>query len=218
VDLWDLVVAHQGRDLHKLSHYFQVYERHFGGLVGREATFVEIGCGRGGSLQLWKEWFGPQATIVGLDIDPEASEFEEDQIHVRIGDQGDTRFLASVLDEFGTPDAILDDGSHRMADLLKSFRFLYPNIASDGVYAVEDAHTSYWPRYGGGLRKRGTFIERSKRLIDELNAHSVRGRDLVTPFTDSTVSICFYESMVVFERGATDRSHVEKRAGELVQR
>ena len=31
-------------------------------------TFLEIGVSLGGSLEMWRNYFGPEATIVGLDI------------------------------------------------------------------------------------------------------------------------------------------------------
>src|SRR5262245_8026869 len=108
--LWQMFLNHKGRIVHKWTHYFPVYERHFSRFVNRPITFVEIGCGEGGSLQLWKQYFGPLANIVGLDIRPECAAFEEDQIHVRIGDQADASFLGSVVDEFGAPHVVVDDG------------------------------------------------------------------------------------------------------------
>jgi ubiquinone/menaquinone biosynthesis C-methylase UbiE len=53
--------------------------------VNRPLTIVEIGCGKGGSLQMWKRYFGPHAQIVGLAIRPECANFEEDRIDVRVG-------------------------------------------------------------------------------------------------------------------------------------
>jgi hypothetical protein len=156
---------------------------------------------------MWKRYFGPHALIVGLDINPECKEFEEDQIQVRIGSQSDTGFLQNVLDEFGTPDIVLDDGSHQMADVVETFRFLYPHMTPDGVYMVEDLHTAYWDEYGGGIGREGSFIELSKSLIDELNADWSRGQKHPTKFTRSTLSMHFYDSVVAFERGR----HLPKR-------
>lgn len=205
--LWAAFLDHKGRVAHKWTHYFPAYEQHFGRFVNRPCVFWEIGCGQGGSLQLWKRYLGPYAQIIGLDILPGAKAFAEDQIEIRIGDQADESFLQSVLDEFGPPDVILDDGSHAMGDLSRSFRYLYPRMSSTGVYFVEDLHTAYWEEYGGGLRRPESFIEVSKTLIDELNA--VHGRDAIVPsaFTATTLSIHYYDSVVVFERGRHQRRH-----------
>jgi hypothetical protein len=163
--------------------------------------FLEIGCGRGGSAQMWKRYLGPHALIVGLDINPECKKFEEDQIQIRIGSQSDTGFLSGVIEEFGIPDIVLDDGSHRMDDVVETFRFLYQRTAVDGVYMVEDLHTAYWDEFGGGLRREGTFIELCKGLVDELNADWSREKLPPSEFTRTTLSMHFYDSIVAFERG-----------------
>jgi hypothetical protein len=113
----------------------------------------------------------------------------------------DTSFLEDVIAEFGTPDIVLDDGSHRMSDVVETFRFLYPRTSPNGVYLVEDLHTAYWDEFGGGLKREGTFIEVCKGLIDELNAEWTRDALPATEFTHSTLSMHFYDSMAVFERG-----------------
>jgi len=201
LSLWSEFLTNQHRTIHKWKHYFPVYEAHFSRYVNRPMLFLEIGCGRGGSAQMWKRYFGPHALIIGLDINPECRKFEEDQIEIRIGSQSDTKFLQSVLDEFGTPNIVLDDGSHRMSDVVETFRYLYPRTAADGVYLVEDLHTAYWDEYGGGVGREGSFIELSKQLIDELNADWTRDKLPPTEFTRSTLSMHFYDSMVAFERG-----------------
>jgi SAM-dependent methyltransferase len=198
MNLWADFLNNDQRTIHKWKHYFPAYEAHFRRYVYRPVLFWEIGCGKGGSLQMWKRYFGPHAQIVGLDILPQCNEFEEDQIAVRIGDQSKADFLDSVLKEFGTPDIVLDDGSHRMDHVVSSFRHLYPRLDRNGVYMVEDMHTAYWEKFGGGLRREGTFIELCKQLIDELNGVHAGN---VTKFTRSTLSMHFYDSIVAFERG-----------------
>ncbi len=201
MSLWSEFLNNKQRTIHKWKHYFPAYEAHFGRFVNRPMLFLEIGCGQGGSLQMWKRYLGPHAQIVGIDINPKSKDFEEDQIAVRIGNQSDVAFLGGLLDEFGTPDVILDDGSHRMSDLTETFRFLYPRTAADGVYVVEDLHTAYWDEYGGGVRREGSFIELCKTLVDELNADHSRDSLPPTAFTRSTLSMHFYDSMIAFERG-----------------
>lgn len=199
MNLWADFLTHEGRVVRKWQQYFPVYEKHFSRFVYRPCVFWEIGCGQGGSLQMWRRYFGPHVQIVGIDIRPECSEFADDQVAVRIGDQRDQAFLSETLREFGQPDIVLDDGSHKMADVIDTFKYVYPRMDRNGVYMVEDMHTAYWPQFGGGLGKKGTFVELCKGLIDEMNgAYS----DQRTEFTSSTMSMHFYDSMVVFERGA----------------
>jgi hypothetical protein len=201
VTLWSEFQGNSQRTIHKWAHYFPAYEAHLSRFVNRPVFFFEIGAGRGGSAQMWKRYLGPHAQIVSIDINPECKKFEEDQIAFRIGSQSDLSFLATVLEEFGTPNIVLDDGSHQMSDVIETFRFLYPRTAADGVYLVEDLHTAYWSEFGGGLKREGTFIELAKELVDELNADWTREALAPTEFTRSTLSMHFYDSMAIFERG-----------------
>ena len=151
---------------------------------------------------MWKRYFGPHARIIGIDMREDCRRYEEDQIDIRIGEQQDTAFLKSVIDEFGVPDIVLDDGSHVMDHISTTFHFLYPQLSKSGIYMVEDLHAAYWSEYGGGFRKKGTFIELCKDLIDELNADHCRDMLASTDFSKTTLSMHFYDSVVVFERGA----------------
>lgn len=202
MNLWSSFLNHNHHLVHKWNHYFPVYERHFKDFVYKPVTFIEIGCGLGGSLQMWKQYFGPHARIVGIDIDPECKKYVEDQIEIHIGPQQDPGFLEGVLHQVGTPDIVLDDGSHKMSHIIATFNFMYPKMLKNGVYLVEDLHTAYWEEYEGGLRKPETFIEVCKSLVDELNADHSRGALPPTEFTRSTLGMHFYDSVVVFERGA----------------
>jgi cephalosporin hydroxylase len=207
VGLWSDYLMHGGRPIHKWAHYLPIYERHLARFVNRTSTLIEIGVSKGGSLQMWKRYLGPFAQVVGIDVDPACKDFIESQIAVRIGDQGDTGFLRKIVEEFGTPDIVIDDGSHLMKDVSASFDCLYPLLDRDGVYIVEDLHTAYWEEYGGGAGRAESFIERCKRFVDELNAHYSRGAVPVSALGKTTLSIHFYDSVVVFERGRhLDRS------------
>jgi hypothetical protein len=196
-----------GRPINKWVHYLPIYERYFAHYRDRPIFFLEIGSGQGGSSQMWKHYFGPAAKIVGIDVRPECMEFQDEQVAVRIGDQADPMFLQSVIDEFGAPDIVLDDGSHLMGHTKASFAYLYPRMARDAVYLVEDMHTAYWPDFEGGLRKAGTFIEDMKHLVDEINSRNPHHAAQTThplpssPISKATRGLHFYESIVVIEKG-----------------
>jgi hypothetical protein len=198
--LWADFLLNRQRQSEKWPHYFPIYETHFSRFVDRPVVLLEIGVDFGGSLQMWKRFLGPHAQIVGLDIQPKAA-FDEDQIAVRIGDQSDPEVLQALLDEFGPPDIVVDDGSHVMAHVHGTFAYLYPRMSGDGVYLVEDMQTAYLPHFGGALHSPASFIETAKTLIDELNAEHTLGAVTPTEFTHSTMSIHFYDGVIVFERG-----------------
>jgi hypothetical protein len=215
MNLWTDFLNNRKRVIHKWKHYFPIYERHFSQFVYKPVTFVEIGCGAGGSLQMWKQYFGPHARIVGIDVNPHCKRFAEDQIEIHIGPQQDRDFLQNVIDRVGTPDIVVDDGSHVMSHIAATFNFLYPKMLKSGVYLVEDLHTAYWEEYEGGLRRPTTFIEICKGLIDELNADHSRGALSATEFTKSTMGMHFYDSVVVFERGAYTTKSAPIKGGRL---
>ena len=201
VSLWSTFLGHRGREIDKWKHYFPAYEAHLRRYVNRPAVLIEIGVGEGGSAEMWRRYLGPFAQIVGIDNNPTTADAAGPQVAIRIGDQTDADFLAAVIAEFGVPDIVIDDASHQAADMVASFRALYPRLAPDGVYIVEDLHAAYWDEYGGGLRREGTFIELCKQLIDELNADWTRGALAPTDFSRSTLSMHLYDSLAVFQRG-----------------
>jgi cephalosporin hydroxylase len=211
VSLWADFLTNDGRLIHKWAHYFPVYERHFARFRNQPVTMLEIGVGQGGSLQMWKRYLGPFAQIIGMEIRAAAKDYEEDQIHVRIGDQGDPSFLAGVVREFGPFDIVLDDGSHRMDHIHASFKALYPAVRHNGVYLVEDLHTAYSERFGGGYKNPASFIETCKDLVDQVNGDYTGDPALRTSdFARSTLSMHFYDSIVVFERGRHLPKHAPK--------
>jgi hypothetical protein len=214
MDLWQDFLTNDGKLIHKWVHYFGIYDRHFSWFRGKSVTFLEIGVSKGGSLQMWQRYFGPLARIVGIDIDPSCRQHEQPGISVRIGDQADPRFLQEVLDEFGVPDIVLDDGSHQMAHINATFDFLYPKLPKNGIYMVEDLHTAYWSEFGGGVDAPASFINRCKKFIDSLNADHSRGALAPDTITRQTYGISFYDSVVAFEKGHVWRKEAPQIGGD----
>jgi len=191
----------QGRRIRKWTHYFDIYHRHLQKFRHRPVTVVEFGVQFGGSAQMWREYFGPDAAIYGVDIDPRCKAWEEPGFKVFIGDQADRRFLRRIAKKVGPIDVLIEDGGHHPAQQIATFEELYPQVRPGGVFLIEDLHTSYFPTYSGGLGKAGTFIEYAKPLIDQLNAyHSREPGFVVDELTRTTGSIHCYDSVIVFEK------------------
>jgi SAM-dependent methyltransferase len=191
-----------GRLIQKWHHYFEIYHRHFAPFRGRSPVVLEIGVFHGGSLQMWRDYFGAGAQIVGIDVDPRCRQIEEDGVSILIGDQADRRFLAEVRQRHPHIDIVIDDGGHGMAQQIASFEELYPHLQPHGVYLCEDIHTSLAPHFKGGYRREGTFLEYSKGLIDRLYAwysHEPE-RFAVDDLTRSTYALHFYDSVLVVEK------------------
>lgn len=198
--LYKYFLNNSHKRLHKWIHYFDIYERHFNRFRGTSPVIVEIGVMGGGSLAMWKEYFGPGSQVIGIDINPNCKAHEADGIDIIIGSQDDPSIIDSIFSKYPKIDIVLDDGSHIMQHMIASFELMYHRIQPNGVYMVEDTHTCYWNEYGGGLECEGSFIEFAKKKTDELNAVHTRGSVPVTNFSRSTDSISFYDSIVVFER------------------
>ena len=150
---------------------------------------------------MWKHYFGKEAYIYGIDIDPKCQQLEEDRVEIFIGSQTDRNFLEYVRNKIGTIDIIIDDGGHTMEQQICSFEELYLALQETGVYLVEDLHTSYWAGYGGGYKKEGTFIEYAKKFIDQINAwHSEEPEFTVSNITKTCTGLHFYDSVLVLEK------------------
>ena len=68
---------------------FGPHSRHFARFRGTDVHLVEFRVAYGGSLQMWKQYFGPKARIFGVDINPHCKKLELEQIAIFIGDQED---------------------------------------------------------------------------------------------------------------------------------
>ena len=76
----------------KYKNYFPIYEKLFDKYRDKKITFVEIGVLSGGSLKMWKKYFGEGSRIIGIDLNPKAKNFENDEIEIFIGSQSDESF------------------------------------------------------------------------------------------------------------------------------
>lgn len=190
-----------------MIHYFDIYHRHFAPFRGRPITVVEFGVSHGGSLQMWKHYFGPRVRIVGVDINPKCAALSEPQVEIVIGDQDDREFLRKLAAEVGPIDVLVEDGGHTMTQQIATFEEFWPSIVEGGVYLTEDLHTSYWSKYGGGLRREGTFVEYAKKLIDQQHAwhRSQDDQFEVDEYTRTIGGMHVYNSVIVFDKARVRR-------------
>jgi hypothetical protein len=171
----EIFQAHTGRQIDKWDHYMEIYEKHFAKYVGKTVRVLEIGVDHGGSLQMWKEYFGPAAMIVGVDLNPICKEYEEDQIDICIRDQCD-----ASLAQLGPFDIVIDDGSHVCAHQSITFRHLWPETR--GVYLIEDCHGGY-PLLEPHIQTTTRYpwvvvVERPRRIIRGTPSHKLRDDEL----------------------------------------
>src|SRR5437016_2396585 len=82
----------EGRGIWKWEHYFDIYQKHFQKFVGREAHVVEVGIYSGGSLDMWKSYFGDKCRVYGVDIEEACRAYANETTTIVIGDQADREF------------------------------------------------------------------------------------------------------------------------------
>ena len=196
---------HSGKVTDKWSLYLQEYDRLFSGLRDRPVRLLEIGIQNGGSLEIWANYFGLAKRIVGCDINPKCHQltFDEGHVSVVVGDVNDEATEQDILVRCPVYDIIIDDGSHRSSDIIKSFFKYFKHLAVGGLYVVEDLHCSYWQEFEGGLFAPHASVTFFKKLVDIVN-HEHWGVDKSA--SDFLREICRYYG-VVFDERVLSRIH-----------
>lgn len=189
----------------KWEPYFDVYETYFSKFVDKAPVVVEVGVQSGGSLQLWRKYFGPAAQIWGIDIDAGVTNLQQHydvDTHILIGDQADPAFWRRELPNIPEIDIFIDDGGHAPAQHRVTFEHVFPRLRHGGVYICEDTHTCYFQHMGTGRGQSNSFMEYAKNLADLLHVQFLEDRrfdDQATlALTQGLRSVHFYNSMIVF--------------------
>lgn len=136
------------------GHAFtEVYEPLLADRRHRPVRLLEVGVGptepgvlrasplsrgrRSGSIAGWREYFG-QGDIHAMDI-LDCSALDADRLTTHVGDQGSRDSMAKVLAAVGSPiDIIIDDGSHQCGHQQLTLACLFPALAGNGYYVIED--------------------------------------------------------------------------------
>ncbi len=184
----------QGRGIWKWTHYLEIYERHFAKFAGSDAQVVEIGIFSGGSLEMWRHYFGPDCHVTGIDIEEACRSYAGAGVDIVIGDQSDREFWGNFKRRRPRVDVLIDDGGHTPEQQRVTLEEMLPHLAPGGVYLCEDVH-------GTG----NSFADYVHGLADELNRfEAVPGAvDLTTSASvlqQAIRSIHFYPFVVVIEK------------------
>jgi hypothetical protein len=185
---------------YKHKNYFPIYDEVLSKYRGKEnITFVEVGIFNGGSLFMWREFFGPGVRIIGIDFNPEAIKWREHGFDIFIGDQSDPNFWKRFFSEVGRIDILLDDGGHTNKQQIITCAESFQYINDGGLILVEDVHTNYQPEFGSP--SQFSFVEYSKKLVDKINYRfpiiSLFGKKNIPDYL--VHSVTFYESIVVLK-------------------
>ena len=169
-----LYADHQGYVSDKWASYLPVYDRWFASYQDAPIRLLEVGVQNGGSLQIWGEYFANAKKIVGCDINLDCAlrEFDHPRFAIVLGDVKAAPVREQILAHSDAYDIIIDDGSHKNADIIKTFKHFYTRLAPGGIYVIEDLHCSYWAKWHGGLRRADSAMEFFKSLTDVVNLES----------------------------------------------
>jgi hypothetical protein len=186
----------QGPGIWKWKHYFDVYHRHLAKFVGKQPALIEIGVYSGGSFGMWRDYFGPDCRLYGIDIEDACKVYDSEQVKIFIGDQADRNFWRDFRAQVPPVDIVIDDGGHRDFQQIITLEETLPYLKPGGVYICEDVH---------GDTNR--FTDYVHGLVHSLNAFHIKlgtqSEIEPTPFQKSVASVHQYAFMVVIERSQT---------------
>ena len=181
----------------KWSNYFQVYEKILSNYRNKKIKFVEIGVANGGSLFMWKKYFGKKAKIIGIDLNPNAKKLEKNGFKIYIGNQSDKKFWDHFYKKEGKVDIILDDGGHKNLQQISTVHYSLPYIKDGGKIIVEDTGTSYVKKEFNNPSKY-SFINYAKNVVDNIHRRSPLLKKELSFYSKKIFLVEFFESIVVF--------------------
>jgi hypothetical protein len=198
--LWDYFCSiEKGHGIWKWHHYFPIYHQHLQKFIGKPVKIVEIGIFSGGSLPMWKSYFGPQCHIYGVDIMEACKAYQSDDVSVFIGDQEDPVFWDKFIKEVGDVDIVIDDGGHTHGQMIVTLEKMLPHLRPGGVFICEDIQ---------GLHHK--FTEFVFGLASELNRIGPKSNEVFSAsgFQSYCNSIHLYPFVTVIERTLQSRSNL----------
>ena len=148
----------------------------------------------GGSLFMWRDYFGPEARIIGIDFNPAAKQWEKEGFEIWIGNQADLGFWKTFFSTVGDIDVLLDDGGHTNEQQIVTVQGCLRHVRDGGLIIVEDTHTSYFKAFGNP--SKFSFINYSKKLIDAVNSRFPAVHAWNSSLNQAIYSLSFYESIV----------------------
>ena len=125
---------HTGKVSDKWTIYLEEYDRVFCAYRHKPIRMLEIGIQNGGSLEIWAKYFEQAEQFVGSDINPDCANlvYDDARIKVVIGDATGNDAAAQIFSLVSAFDIVLDDGSHRSSDIIKSFARYFPKMVEIG--------------------------------------------------------------------------------------
>ena len=190
-EVWN---THNKRYTLKLAHYLDIYEGFISKYIGKPVILLEFGVFHGGSLQIWREYFGEQSQIFGVDIN-EKSRYSEEGIKTFIGDETNNKFLEEIKKAVPTPDIFIDNASHNAVHQLNLFKNMYPFIKEGGLYILEDILCQGNPH---------AVFQEVARIAVEMSPWPQT--EIISP----TFAIHIFHNMIIVEKKVVDYTTIMK--------
>jgi hypothetical protein len=181
----------------KWSNYFNIYENIFKKFINKKIKVVEIGIGDGGSLFMWKKFFGKKAEIIGIELNPEAKRLEKYGFKIFNGDQSNPNFWKKFFKKVGKIDILIDDGGHTNFQQITTLMESLKNINNGGMIVFEDTHTSFMKNSGFRNPSKYSFINFTTSLIEIIHRRNPMLKKKMNFFSEKIYSLNFYDSITV---------------------
>ncbi|HKF73072.1 MAG TPA: class I SAM-dependent methyltransferase [Stellaceae bacterium] len=184
-----------GHGIWKWRHYFPIYHAHFQKFIGRDVRVLEIGVFSGGSLEMWRSYFGDRCHIYGVDIAEDCRAYANDHTTIFIGDQEDRAFWRRFKSEVPQIDILIDDGGHTFDQQIVTLEEMLPHIRPGGIYVCEDVHrnNNRFNSYCHGLLK-------SLNDTTPMDPSGQKGVMRPNPLQAWLAGVHFYPYVIVIEK------------------
>ena len=123
--------------------YTKFYIKHFNKIRKKKLNILEIGSFSGASAAAFSKYF-LKANIYCLDINISNFKYKSKKINVFGLDATKLKNADFFLNKINPNqqksffDIIIDDGSHRLGDILRCFKYFFKSLKPNGFYVIED--------------------------------------------------------------------------------
>lgn len=206
----ELSLSH-GTDKSSTAHdYMRFYEFYFSKFKDDVFNLLELGVGpeenKGKSLLTWCDYF-PNASIVGVDVRPDAKSVETDRIKVEIGNLESIDFLYAIAKKHPKNQILIDDASHAWSHQILAFEVLFQTVLPGGLFVMEDINTSYQPLseqrwYGNCYEDAFTYFNRLSYLVcggkkPHHSYQTIKPTPMQMALAAKIDAICFYRDTIL---------------------
>ena len=167
----------KGTPGHGFSKY---YEKKLKEFKNKDIKILEIGSYAGASAAAFVKYF-TEAKVFCFDINISNFSFRSKNISVFGLDVNNekqvTKALDKIFDEnkFVNFDIIIDDGSHLLSDIIKSFDFFFRYLKTEGYYIIEDFKLPNYHTYNNNIDH--IFVD---EIIDNLKKKNTFDSNLIS--------------------------------------